>query len=209
MQNKPVLLARIAMIASVVLPFLLGSSSILSNIVSVLCMAVLFYSLQKIGLAYQKPSISKNYAISAGLILITLVVNMAVIAPESAKIGTQFLGMESATYEQAMQELQRRIQEDNRIGQDVVMFIVNKTSLLPYFGIVFLLYLVSIVFYRFAFAQLGKSTGIKHFSTGSLLMIIGIPTILVLGLGFILMFVGWIFILVGFFTLTDEQISQQ
>ena len=205
MLKKPVLLARIAMISAIVLPFILDNSTIIGMIASLLPTLLLLYSLKLLSDAYQNAAIFRNYAISFALTLLSLALTTVLIQVEVGKIASQFLNMENASFQQIMQTFVEKFKDDKQMAQDLAEFILNKTAILPYFGAIILLTFLQILFYRFSFLALGNSTGINHFKTGSLLVLIGFPTIIIL-VGGLLILIGWIFTIVGFFTLTDKQV---
>ena len=53
---------------------------------------------------------------------------------------------------------------------------------------------------------LAESSGVKHFKTAGLLYFIGSIGIILLGLGFIVSFVGWIFHIVAYFSIQAEEL---
>jgi len=59
-------------------------------------------------------------------------------------------------------------------------------------------------FYKQAFDMLASALNHKLFSTAGLLMFIGAITIILFGLGLILIFIGWIILAVAFFTAPEE-----
>jgi len=59
-------------------------------------------------------------------------------------------------------------------------------------------------FYKQAYGMLANALNHKLFSTAGLLMFIGAITIILFGLGLILIFIGWIILAVAFFTAPEE-----
>jgi len=66
--------------------------------------------------------------------------------------------------------------------------------------VVFICFLIQAVFYRRAFDALSNKSGEKMFRTAGLLLLIGAALIIVL-VGFVLLFVAWILATVGFFSM--------
>jgi uncharacterized membrane protein len=66
---------------------------------------------------------------------------------------------------------------------------------------VFVFFLVGAVFFRQAFSALADKSGVGMFRTGGMMLLIGAALIIAFGLGFILLFVAWILLAVGFFSM--------
>jgi len=66
--------------------------------------------------------------------------------------------------------------------------------------LVYIFFIAATYFYKKAYDQLANALNHKLFSTAGLLMFIGAITIILFGLGAILLFIGWIILAVAFFT---------
>ncbi len=66
--------------------------------------------------------------------------------------------------------------------------------------VVFGLLVIASVFLKRAFDVLASKSGEKLFHTGGLLLLVGAALIIIFGLGFVLLFVAWILLAVGFFS---------
>ncbi len=67
--------------------------------------------------------------------------------------------------------------------------------------LVFAFLVFASIFFRRAFEILAMKSGEKMFRTGGLLLLIGAVLIIAFGLGFVLLFVAWILLAVGFFSM--------
>ena len=203
---KPVLLGRIAMITSVIFPFL-GGNTWVSMVLFALPQAALLYSLYQIGNAYDKKGIFTNYLISVILSVICTVVFPYLFQQEVVKIGQKFLEAAPTDTTKIMQQL-AEMMKDQRVAEDVLMFAINKTQILAYLMAFLGVYFVCLLFTRLAFVKLGKASGVELFKTGSLVIMIGFPGILLFGLGMLAMVIGFVMLIIGFFTLTDAQVAE-
>jgi uncharacterized membrane protein len=66
---------------------------------------------------------------------------------------------------------------------------------------VFVFLVIAAIFFKRAFELLAAKSGERMFRTGGLLLLIGAALIIVFGLGFVLIFVAWILLAVGFFSM--------
>jgi|GEM_PF-2892504 len=205
MTNYSILIGRIGILASLLLPIIIGGSVVANNIAFIIPQLMLFYCLQQIGNLHGKPGILIHYTIAVGFSVAIMVLSTTLLAPEMGKIGTQFLGMDNPTNQQLLAELQERINGDKRVAEEFMQFIVNKSSIGYYMTIMFVLYFASLLFTRFAYVKLGNVTTVKEFKTGSLLLLIGFPTVFLFGIGAVLMLVGFVFIVIGYFKLPEIE----
>lgn len=72
-------------------------------------------------------------------------------------------------------------------------------------AVIYVGYIVSNYYQYQAKKELALKTQVKEFSTAGLLNFIGSITIILAGLGLIVMFIGWIFEIVAFFNLKEEE----
>ncbi len=76
--------------------------------------------------------------------------------------------------------------------------------------IMFILFVLSGIFYRYAFNSIVEKSQVPILRTGSIVLLVGCSLTIVLA-GFVIMFIGWILISVGLFSLRlpEEQASTQ
>lgn len=91
--------------------------------------------------------------------------------------------------------------------------ILHNTFTYKLFFAIGFIYIAQIVGYYLQYQakkKLSERTKVKEFATSGLLEFIGSITIVVVGLGLIVMFIGWIFEIVAFFNIKeDDQVIQQ
>ncbi|TAE18250.1 MAG: DUF996 domain-containing protein [Bacteroidetes bacterium] len=191
MLNQPVLLARIAILAPLILSvlfYILGiQNGIFQFILQFAPSAVLLYCFKQFSLAYNNPKLF-IYERNSFIILVINLLFPSVVGLFLPPIPAEAL-------------------QDPRILQEymVAMFtnpIVIATTI---FG--FVLWIAAFYFFRYAHLELSRSSGVQGFDSGSLTVLIGIPLIFLFGVGVIVMFLGGIVLLVAYFELTDAQVA--
>ncbi len=80
-------------------------------------------------------------------------------------------------------------------------------GLLTVFGVlavVFIFYVIAAMYLKRAFSTLAQKTGEHNFETAGILLLIG-AALTIVGIGFILIFIGWIFATISFFAIKSSS----
>jgi uncharacterized membrane protein len=202
---KPVLIIRISLLVGLVIGFIIDGMTILGISISALLSLLMLFSFWKISEAYKYKPIFTNYLLSSLAGFGILGISMYIYTGITKTLMQKFGNSNEQDLQAFMQDFALRLQTDPELLKELIG--VLGVYLAP-FLVLIMLYVVSLIYFRLACINLTEQTGIKMFKKGATLLLIGIPGLLVFGLGAIVMLVGYVMVIVGFFQLTDTQVAE-
>ncbi len=235
---KPVLLARIALLAPFCLALLgyailIAFGSVAQSIFGMLPSILLFFAILQIANAYKNEKL-KKWAITFFIVsMIIAVFSNLFFLFLSSDVTSKFGDGSTNEILILMQQLQR---ENREKYNEMILYVIQNTSFVPFITLLFLIIVLNSYFTRLMYFHLTDATGIKKFKKGAhfiflALLIIGINveifillsytldikmilpffiiTFLVSSLvSLVLLVMGYIYNIMAFFELTDEQVAQ-
>ncbi len=137
-------------------------------------------------------SIFNNMIISVILAIVGVIVGFAtVVAAIASFVGMGFLG---GGFSGSFNPSTMPMGDIFTLGATIVVGLI----------VVWIFFLVSAVFIRRSYNAIAERLGVGMFHTAALLYLIGAALVIVLGLGFIILFVAEILAIVAFFSIPDQ-----
>ncbi len=210
---KPVLMARVALL----LPFGLGIfGSLLLSLFGIIGQTIFGFvapvlflmAIIRIAKLYQQPDISKWAVASFITQCINTIIGLFGMFQITNAIITKFGDGSTTEFAVFFEQFKTDHAGDKDKMMELLMFGLYETTLIPVAISVLAVSLVGIFFQRFMYVALTNVTGVAKFNSGSFWILIGGFTFPIFGLGLIPVLVGFIFLVVGFFELTDEQVEK-
>jgi uncharacterized membrane protein len=205
---KSVLLFRIGLVSSILLSFVLDTSSWLGLILAQVPLLMALYACMQFSNSYQKKSIFTNQAISYLFAFAGSIVTMFLVKDLQKLLLTNFGNSNETNFEEFAVDFSQKISADPELLQEVLETITSNSNLMASGFLFIVLLLLANLFSFFSYKALANATGVKNFKTAGILLLVGIPTIIVFGLGFLLVFIGVIFAIVGAFQLNQSYVDE-
>ncbi|TAE74789.1 MAG: DUF996 domain-containing protein [Bacteroidetes bacterium] len=206
---KPVLFARIGFLSSIALSFVIDGNSVIGFILAVLPQLLIVAAFYMFAKSYQKTSIFINYVISFAC---SLVMNIVIIFTVK-KGGTYLMQKFGNSNEKAsdmtafLEDLTKKAQSDPEFAQEIIKSFLT-TEFIGLTSAVGILFIFVVLFSSFSYKALGKVTGVKNLVLASTLLLVSLPTLIIFGLGFLLMLVAIILVIISMFQLDEKLVSE-
>ncbi len=206
MNQNRLRLAQVGILLPLLGIFLTGWLLIALNLVSI---ALILTAHAYFAKFFQKNSIFLFYALSYVVLYVSFAIGVygiigvfqEVIIPELLKLDEELAATFAKDVQLFLQQLQLRINTDQEFAKQVAALLATHAGKMT--GYTFLIIIglaVSLILTRITLVHLGNASHITAFNTAGLLYLIAAFSF-IFAIGFVVMFVGYIFQIVGYFNL--------
>jgi uncharacterized membrane protein len=206
MNKNTLRLAQIGILLPLLAVFIGGTISTVLSVASMIMVLIAHYQFSK---HYKNSKVFNlylaGYIVMYAFLIISLLGLMNVfqntLLPQLISLDESLKSVSTSDFATFMQELQKRIQEDETFAKKVgELMAANLSTLFSYIGLMFIGIIVSLILFRNSLVSLAKSSKVNEFKTAGLLYLISAFTLFI-GVGLIVMFVGYVFQIVGYFNM--------